>query len=81
MVVGIDLGTSTVKAILVQRGSHIVIEEYSEPTLAQKLSSIEGGDEQDIILIIGALEQVMGKFSQKIYVVRCMALSCGKMDA
>ena len=62
---GIDLGTSTVKAVLVQRGSHLVIEEHSEPTLAQKLSSIEGGDEQDVMLIIGALERVMGKFTQK----------------
>ena len=62
---GIDLGISTVKAVLVQRGSHVVIKEYSEPTLALKLSSIEGGDEQDITIIIGALERVMGKFSQK----------------
>lgn len=67
LILGIDVGTSTVKGTLVDRESHEVVEKQSEPTLAQLSSQSSGGgvekDEQDVSSIVKAMELLLSRFS------------------
>ena len=76
---GLDLGTSTVKAALVERDGYNVNEEYSEPSQADIPSYVKGGHEQNINKIFLALEKVMNKFTrEKMARVSSIGV-CGQM--
>ncbi|XP_019859031.1 PREDICTED: sedoheptulokinase-like [Amphimedon queenslandica] len=67
LILGIDIGTSTVKGTLVDKESREVVEKQSEPTLAQISSQSSGRgvekDEQDVLSIVKAMELLMSRFS------------------
>ena len=67
LILGIDVGTSTVKGTLVDKESHEVVEKQSELTLAQLSSeNSQRGvetDEQDVSSIVKAMEILLSHFS------------------
>ena len=62
LLLGVDLGTRTVKAVLVSTGGHEVLEERVEDTGAAMRSSVPGRDEQCVSSIVAALERVVAGF-------------------
>lgn len=64
-VLGIDIGTSTVKAALVETCSLTVHEEHSEHTDAAIPCQVEGGREQSVSAILSTLEKIVARFSRK----------------
>ena len=63
-VLGIDVGTTTVKAVLVERNSCNIHAEFSEITQAKLPCTVDGGDEQFVPAILGALDNVMSRFDK-----------------
>ena len=62
-ILGIDLGTTTIKAVLVECNSYSVVEEHSEALDASVIDcNTEGRDEQDVMKILSTLNTVLGKF-------------------
>ena len=76
-VLGIDIGTSSVKAVLIKENT--VIEEHSEPTNAQIASEVEGGDEQNVQKIFDTLERVLQKFPTELLKSVSRLGICGQM--
>ena len=64
-VLGIDVGTSTVKAALVERSNRAVYEEHFEHTHAATPCHVAGGHEQSVTAILGSLDVVMSRFSKE----------------
>ena len=64
-VLGLDIGTSTVKAALVERRGFTVYEEHFEHTSAATPCRVAGGDEQSVAAILSSLDVVMGKFFEE----------------
>ena len=76
LVLGVDLGTTTVKAVLVSIGDHEVVEERAQVTGAAMRSRVPGGDEQCVSSILAALESVVAGFpADKMRRVRCVGVS------
>ena len=63
-VLGIDVGTTTVKAVLVDEGSCTVHSGFSETTQADTPCEIEGSDEQSVAAILASINSVMDKFDK-----------------
>lgn len=65
LLMGLDVGTSTVKGVLVDKENHTIVEELSEPTFARlsKGHAVLELDEQDVSAIVKALETVVSHFS------------------
>lgn len=79
LILGIDIGTSSVKAVLVNRTDSEVIEEHSEPTNANITSPVDGGDEQDVRKIFETLEKVIKQITpSKLKDIKCIGV-CGQM--
>lgn len=64
-VLGLDIGTSTVKAALVERGGLTVYKEHFEQTNAATPCRVAGGDEQSVAAILSSLDVLMRKFSKE----------------
>ena len=61
---GIDVGTTTVKAVLVDDDSCTVKASFSEITQADTSCEVEGSDEQSVAAILTSLDSVMTGFDQ-----------------
>lgn len=63
-ILGLDIGTTTVKAVLVESTNHTVYKKHSENTFAGVESPVPNGDEQSVPKILSAIAKVMSMFSQ-----------------
>lgn len=76
LLLGVDLGTATVKVVLVSRGDHQVLEERSQVARAAVPSCVADGDEQCVVSILAALENAMSSFPvDKLKRVRSVGVS------
>ena len=62
-ILGIDIGTTTLKAVLVEHKEHEVIEQFSELTADSVPPNESGRDEQDVIKILTTVNELIEKFS------------------
>lgn len=76
LILGLDLGTTSVKGVLIEKDTCKILEEFSVPTAARCHSFVERGAEQDVSLIISALESLLPKFkTENLQKVKCLGVS------
>ena len=62
-ILSIDLGTTTLKAALIECNQYKTIEQYSEPMNGSVILNTDGRDEQDVVQILFTLNVLLEKFS------------------
>lgn len=62
LLLGIDIGTTSIKASLVQREQYRVLEEHSEQSNVTVVTGTEKTDEQDPVKILQTLHKLVEKF-------------------
>jgi len=79
LVLGIDIGTTSVKTCIVQRSSEVVLSEFSSPSNATVKTEAPNGNEQSVELIFSCIETCMNQLPEKLLTrVSCVAV-CGQM--
>ena len=79
LVLGIDIGTSSVKTCIVQRSSEDVLSEFSSSSKATVRTEAPNGDEQSVELIFSCIETCMNQLPEQLLTrVSCVAV-CGQM--
>ena len=79
LVLGVDLGTTSVKVSVVEPNKRTVIQSCSEPSNANIQSDCPLGDEQDAVRIVKCLDECVGKFDRKILNKVTAIVICGQM--
>lgn len=76
---GIDVGTSSVKAVVIDEATGNVLKEHSEKTNAVVPTDAVGGDEQSVAAILTTLDGVLGRLGTDLLQKVSDVTICGQM--
>ena len=75
---GIDIGTSTLKVLLADRGGQI-LQEVSEALGELESSDVAGGNERGVAQVLSVLERCVQQLRQSLLSSVCAVGVCGQM--
>ena len=79
LVLGIDIGTSTVKACIVERNNERIVCEFTSVSNASVQSDASNGDEQSVEKILTCIDICVDQMADELLArVKCVA-ACGQM--
>ena len=79
LVLGIDIGTSSVKTCIVRRSSEDVLSEFSSPSNATVKTEDSSGDEQSVEQIFSCIESCMNQLPEQLLTRVSFVAVCGQM--
>lgn len=79
LVLGIDIGTSSVKACLVERANQCIVCEFTNDSNASVQSEVYNGDEQSVEKILTCIDSCIDQMADELLArVSCITV-CGQM--